>query len=175
MRHRKPSTCDRSMRAAGSIGYLAHPDLQPLPSSANSFLHVQTGRLWLVACVLRNQEASPAGSGCGGRWGLTQGTWRSFLARQRKNVPTYIHRPPAPLSWASVCKPGNHQPVTSSLQFPRSWLAPLASAGPALSATCSAWEGRVLYWAAACTEVHPAPVSVTTGGSSLSQLPPQKI
>ena len=30
MRHRKASACDRSMRAAGSIGYLAHPDLQPL-------------------------------------------------------------------------------------------------------------------------------------------------
>jgi hypothetical protein len=54
-----------------------------------------------------------------------------------------------------------------------SWLAPLASAGPALSATCSAWEGRVLYWAA-FTEVHPAPASVTTGGSSLSQLAPPK-
>jgi hypothetical protein len=30
-----------------------------------------------------------------------------------------------------------------------------------------------LYWAA-FTEVHPAPASVTTGGSSLSQLPPPK-
>jgi hypothetical protein len=42
-----------------------------------------------------------------------------------------------------------------ALQFPsgepcnsRSWLAPLASAGPALPATCSAWEGCVSYWAA---------------------------
>ena len=34
-----------------------------------------------------------AGSGRGGRWGLKQGVWRSFLARQRKNVPTYFHRP----------------------------------------------------------------------------------
>jgi hypothetical protein len=41
-------------------------------------------------------------------------------------------------------------PAPGTLRFPRSWLAPLASAGPALPATCSAWEGRVLYWAA-CT------------------------
>jgi hypothetical protein len=41
-------------------------------------------------------------------------------------------------------------PAPGTLRFPRSWLASLASAGPALPATCSAWEGRVLYWAA-CT------------------------
>ena len=34
-------------------------------------------------------------------------------------------------------------PAPGTLRFPRSWLAPLASAGPALPATCSAWEGRV--------------------------------
>jgi hypothetical protein len=41
-------------------------------------------------------------------------------------------------------------PAPGTLRFPRSWLAPLASAGPALPATCSAWEGRVLC-GAACT------------------------
>jgi hypothetical protein len=52
----------------------------------------------------------------------------------------------------------------------------VAPAGPALLATCPAWEGcfahrhyPALARLQALPEVHPAPILVTTGGSSLSQ------
>ena len=74
-----------------------------------------------VFMLLRLDPAGPgldrAGSGRGGRWGLKQGAWRSFLARQRKNVPTHFHRPPARPSFSAVglLKPGiNQSPETTN-------------------------------------------------------------
>jgi hypothetical protein len=84
---------------------------------------------------------SPAGSGRGGRWGLKQGAWRSFLARQRKNVPTHFHRPPAPLSRPSAVghlNPGiNQSPVTGLGLAERLSRTPLHHLGSIAEKKCS--------------------------------------
>jgi hypothetical protein len=69
MRHRKPSTCDRSMRAASSIGYLAHSSRSTAVAQGQLILHVQD------RCGLRleRQEASPRGLGARGPMGLDTG------------------------------------------------------------------------------------------------------
>jgi hypothetical protein len=59
-----------------------------------------------------------AGSGRGGRWGLKQGAWRSFLARQPKNPKKHFHRPPASLSRPSV---------TETRESTSHWFVPLLS------------------------------------------------
>jgi hypothetical protein len=63
----------------------------------------------VVTCVLKaNGGGKPRG---GGQWGLAQGAWRSFLARQPKNPTTHFHRPPLFLGrWSAKAR--NH-PVPS--------------------------------------------------------------
>jgi hypothetical protein len=125
--------------------------------SRHAHVQVQTQaqggqRLWKAvqlaysSCHGCHPQAIPCGTAATAVRGVN--TLRFQIARESSTAISTCQPtpPPAVPLWTLEFQPRG--PCGSPA---RSWLAPLASAGPALpAATCPAWEGRVLCWAA-CT------------------------
>jgi hypothetical protein len=93
MRHRKASTCDRSMGAAGSIGYLAHPDLQPLTMVTPVYGWDKFVQVWLASTNGGEPPQRGGGGGGNGAWHRGPGA-RFWPANPKTQKPTSTARPP---------------------------------------------------------------------------------